>query len=177
MAVLIGITAVLAWLGGIFLVMARGYLLPAIRTEEFRLEVAAERGWFDGIETPTIQPGSAADPDALAGLMHSGEEVGKRKQGIVKNAWENDPEYKEEVRRRWREYYVKYHAEYSLFVGGAWALTFILVEPLRQALVLDGLEILTPVYALVVPLWIAVALIATLEALKSAQRRARKNRH
>jgi hypothetical protein len=103
--------------------------------------------------------------------------VAKRSESgnrAVKNAWEHDPEYREAVRRRWREYYVKYHAEYALFAGGAWALTFILVEPLRQALVPDGLEILAPVYALVVPLWIAAGLILMLEGLKSARRRPRK---
>ena len=176
MAVLIGIAAVLAWLGGIFLVAVRGYILPATRTEELRLEIAAERGWFDGIETPTVRSGAETDPAALTGLMRGVEEIRKQKQRIVENAWLHDPEYKAEVRRRWSEHYVKHHAEYALFAGGAWALAFILAEPLRRALVPDGLEILVPVYALVVPLWIAAALMAALEALKSAQRRARRNR-
>jgi hypothetical protein len=87
MEVLIGITAVLAWLGGIFLVMARGYLLPAIRTEEFQLEIAAEPGWFDGIETPTIQPGSrpirthSPVSCAVAKMSESGNRASSRTPG------------------------------------------------------------------------------------------------
>jgi hypothetical protein len=72
---------------------------------------------------------------------------------------------------------VKYHAEYSLFIGGAWAFTFLLVEPVNEALVPEGLDVLAPVYALVVPLWIAAAVIALLEGLKTARRRSKRRRY
>ncbi|WP_205325894.1 hypothetical protein [Glycomyces sp. YM15] len=177
MAALIGVVAVLAWLGGAFMVMARGYILPAMRSEEWRLEVAEERGWFDGIDTPSPPPASETDRASLTGLMATASEVGKRKRAIVAKAWQEDPEFKAEVRRRYREHYVKYHAEYSLFIGGAWAFTFVLVEPVNEALVPEGLDVLAPVYALVAPLWIAAAMIALLEGLKTARRRSKGRRY
>jgi hypothetical protein len=171
MEALIGVMAVLAWLGGVFMVMARGYILPAIRSEEWRFEVAEERGLFQGAEAPSPPPGIREDPEALAEFMRSASDVGKRKRRIIKTASKEDPSFEAEARRRYREHYVKYHAEYSLFIGGAWAFTFVLVEPVNKALVPEDLEILAPVYALVVPLWIATGAIYLMEYAKTLARR------
>lgn len=164
------VLGILAWLAGVFAVMFRGFILPGVTMDELKFEVAERRGLLADPEDEAPRTESAlrqqvAENEARALLQES-----RRRR--IWQAWRSDPGFRAEVQRRYRDRYPPRHAYIALLCGGVWSMAFVLAEPLQKALVPDDIEILFPVYVLVAPLWIAVAVMLLLE--KTQRHRARK---
>jgi hypothetical protein len=171
---------IVLWLAGVLTVLYRGFVLPGVKLDDIKFEVAERRGLFfnqeehyDDPRTESALRQQVIDNELRALASSQGE--GRRR--IVWQAWHSDPGFKAEVRRRYHEHYPARHAYLALLCGGAWSLIFAIARPLQEALIPEGVEILFPVYVLVAPLWIAVAAMTLLEGAKAAHRKTqRKNR-
>jgi hypothetical protein len=173
-AVVIG--GIVLWLAGVVAVFFRGFAIPGVKLDELKFEVAERRGLFSQLP-PDDLPRTQAElrervvRNEVGALASS---MGEERRFIVWNAWRSDPEFKGEVRRRLREYYPPRHTYVALLLGGVWAAVFLIVEPLRDALVPDQVAVLTAVWVLVAPLWIAFGALLALEGVAAAGRRARR---
>ena len=168
---------IVLWLAGVLTVMYRGFVLPGVKLDDIKFEVAERRGLFFDNEGHGKGPRTEAElrqqviDNELSGLASS---QGEGRRHVVWQAWRSDPDFKADVRRRYHEHYPPRHAYIAMLCGGAWSLTFVIAEPLQEALIPEGIEILFPVYVLVAPLWIAVAAMALLEAVKAAHRKSQR---
>ncbi|WP_026928887.1 hypothetical protein [Glycomyces tenuis] len=168
---------IVLWLAGALTVMYRGFILPAVKLDDIKFEVAENRGLFFNQEDRDRAPRTEAElreqvaENELRALASS---QGESRRYVVWQAWRSDPGFKAEARRRFREYYVPRQAYIALLCGGVWSLAFVLTEPLQEALVPADIEILFPVYVLVAPLWVAVAVMTLLEGAKAAHRRSKQ---
>lgn len=170
------IGGIVLWLAGVFAVFFRGFALPGVKLDELKFEVAERRGLFSQVPPDDLLRTHAElrervvrnEVGALAASM------GEERRFIIWEAWKRDTEFKAEVLGRLREYYPPRHTYVALLLGGAWAAVFLIVEPLRDALVPDQVGALTAVWVLVAPLWIAFAALLVMEGVKTAGRRARR---
>ncbi|MEU6860387.1 hypothetical protein AB0B28_16135 [Glycomyces sp. NPDC046736] len=170
---------IVLWLAGALTMMYRGFILPSVKLDDLKFEVARRRGMFFNVTEPDTTPRTEAELrqrviDNEVGAFAAAQ--GESRRFVVWQAWRGDAEFKAEVRQRMREYYVPRQAYIALLCGGVWALAFVLVEPLQEALMPSNVEALFPVYVLVAPWWIAVFVIVALERVKAAQRRSKRAR-
>ncbi|WP_030159500.1 hypothetical protein [Glycomyces sp. NRRL B-16210] len=167
------VLGILAWLAGVLGVMYRGFILPGVTLDELKFKVAERRGLLaDSPDEPPRAASTLREQTTANEVRALAAAQGESRRHRVWEAWRSDPQFRAEVQRRYRDHYPPRHAYIALLCGGAWSLTFVLIEPLQDILVPDDLEILFPVYVLVAPLWIAVAVMLLLE--KAHRRRAAK---
>jgi hypothetical protein len=175
----IGFGAVLMWLVGLFVFLYRGILLPGTVRDDLKFEVAEVRGLFvDRLESQGTLVGEEEARRRFedAALENEAGPAGEQRRLTVWKAWRHDPAFKAEVQRRYRQRYPWRHAHIALLCGGAWSLMFVLSNPLQEALVPAGFDVLFPVYALVAPWWVAVAVMIVRERIKTMQRRSQSKR-
>jgi len=160
------------WLAGVAAVFFRGFAIPGIKLDDLQSEVAERRGLFTQLPPDDLPRTEAELRERVirneVGVLASS--LGKERLFIIWEAWRNDPAFKAEVMERYREFYPRRHAYFALLLGGVWDAVF-LASPLRDALVPEQVGVLTAVWVLVVPLWIAFGAILVMEAWKTAARR------
>ena len=146
----------LLWLIGAFVVLYRGFVVPSLRMDDVRFEVAERRGLISA--SPETEDLATAER--------------KARWIAVLRTWRDDPEFKAEVKQRYRQVHPYRQTHTALLCGGAWALSVAFAAPLRQALIPEGFDLLFPVYILVGPLWVAVVVLAVVDRAAAERRRA-----
>lgn len=171
------IAGIVLWLAGICTVMYRGFILPGVKLDDIKFEVAERRGLFFNQVDPDQDPRTEEElrQQVVANELRSfAASQGESRRYVVWQAWRSDPGFKAEVQQRYHEHYPRRHTYIALLCGGVWSLTFMLAEPLQEALVPENIDMLFAVYVLVAPLWIAVLVMALFEGAKSAQRKSNR---
>lgn len=160
------------WLAGVAAVFFKGFAYPGVKLDELQFEVAERRGLFSQLPPDDLPRTEAELRERIArnevGVLASS--IGKERLFIIWDAWKNNPGYKAEVMKRYSEFYPRRHTWIALLLGGVWDVVF-LASPLRDALVPEQIGVLTAVWVLVVPLWIAFGALLAMEAWKTAARR------
>lgn len=177
-AVIMG--GIVLWLAGVLTVFYRGFVLPGVKLDDIKFEVAERRGLLsnqDGHEQESRTEAELRQRAVANEVRAFASAAGESRRYVVWQAWRSDSDFKAEVRRRHREHYPARHAYIALLCGGVWSLTFVLVKPLQRALVPEDLDLLFSVYVLVAPLWVAVVVMALLEGLKAATRRPQRSHY
>ena len=175
----IGLGALVLWPLGLLIFIYRGVLLPGAAQDDLKFEVATARGLFkEHLTLESALAGAQGDRRHFldAALEAHIASIRRQRRLVVRKAWRYDPSFKTEVQRRYRQQYPWHHAYIALICGGAWSLTFILTEPLQERLVPAGFDVLFPVYTLVAPWWVAIAVMTVRERIKAAQRRSQRKR-
>ncbi|MEU5871752.1 hypothetical protein AB0A73_09350 [Glycomyces sp. NPDC047369] len=160
---------IVLWLAGVAAVFFRGIVVPGATLVDLKEEVADRRGLFTQIPPDDTPRTEAELRERIArnevGLLAAS--TGKEREFAVWDAWQRDADFKAEVMRRFHEVYPPHHTWFALLLGGVWDVVF-LASPLRDALVPEQVGVLTAVWVLVVPLWIAFGAMLVMEAWKTA---------
>ncbi|MEU6246568.1 hypothetical protein [Glycomyces sp. NPDC047010] len=168
----VAIGGIAFWLAGVAAVFFRGFVIPGAKLVDLKFEIAERRGLFTQIPPDDVPRTEAELRERVSrnevGLFAASQ--GKEREFAIWEAWRDDPGFKAEVTGRLREYYPPRHTYVALLLGGVWDAVF-LASPLRDALVPEQVGVLTAVWVLVVPLWIAFGAMLVMEAWKTAARR------
>ncbi|WP_335991641.1 hypothetical protein [Glycomyces sp. MUSA5-2] len=159
------------WLAGVAALFFKGFAYPGVRLDDLQFEVAERQGLFTQLPPDTLPRTEAELRERVVrnevGAFASS--IGEERRFIIWDAWKNNPRYKAEVMKRYHEFYPPRHTYIALLLGGVWDAVF-LASPLRDALVPEQIGVLTAVWVLVVPLWIAFGALLVMEAWKTAAR-------